>query len=535
MKKSSFFLASAVMLAFSFSGSKVYAQAAQAAAPTATAPASQLTKNQQQAKDDVKLGDAAKKNHAPKEAIADYKAAIEADPANQDAHVDFIQTTMYERFYAAPTKKKAAASKTSKKSKTKKKLTKEQEAAQKAKQEAKDKQAESKNKKIQQKAVAKLLATYDKWLKKNPRQAMFYWAKGEVYDHDSQEEPARTWYQKAVALDPNCAPAWADLADIAAVDGSVAEQRQDSEKALALDPEDHSGVFLNYALTYLTTDPAKYRQLVDARATKYPKDLDFLLMLAAENATSAQDEEALYEEIYKIYGPHSAHPSDDINGMMPPLFNLYAKDDPAKALSFAQRMQKDESEAAAKRAAADKAAAEKAAADKTAKADSVSASKKADAKPERPFWQTIAEYQKSIIDANALIARKKYSDAEALLATNELKVKGEYDTFAGIDQTSYQLAKSAALAGSGGNQKAYDNLKTALLPKPNDSLEAALISYGAKLGKNPAQVRQDVWQAREANAKPFTPFDLKQYVTNKEFKLADFRGKVVLVNFWFPG
>jgi len=543
MKKSSFLLASAAALAFafSFSASTAHAQAAQNSTTATTAPASQLTKNQQQAKDDVKLGDSAKKNHDPREAIADYKAAIEADPTNQDAHLGFIGTTMYERFYAASAKKKPAASN----AKKKKKLTKEQEAAQKARQEVKDKQAEAKNKKIQQRAVAKLLSTYDKWIKKSPKQAMFYWAKGEVYDHDSQEEPARAWYQKAIALDPNCAPAWADLADLAAVDGNVPEQRQDSEKALALDPEDHSGAFFNYVLTYLTTDPPKYRQLVEDRAPKYPKDLDFLLMLAAENATSAQDEEALYEEIYKIYGPHSAHPSDNINGMMPELFNLYAKDDPAKAVNFAQRMLKDENESAAKKAAeekaaaektaADKAAADKAAGDKTAKADSAAASKNADAKPEKPFWQTITDYEKSIIDANALIAQKKYSDAEALLAKNELKVKGPYDSFAGIDQTSYQLAKSAALAGGAGNQKAYDNLKTALLPKPNDSLEAALVSYGAKLGKNPAQVRQDVWQAREASAKPFAPFDLKQYVTNKEVKLADFRGKVVLVNFWFPG
>lgn len=530
MKKSSFLLASAVILAFSFSGPAAYAQAAQT--PTATTPAPQLTKNQQQANNFVKLGHLANKNHAPREAIGDFKAAIEADPANQDAHLGFIQTTLYQRFYAASAKKRPAASK---RSKTKRKLTKEQEASKKAKQEAKQKEAEAKGKKEQQKAVAKLLSTYDKWLKKNPRQAMFYWAKGEVYDHDSQEEPARTWYQKAVALDPNCTPAWADLADLAAVDGNVAEQRQDSEKALALDPADHSGVFLNYALTYLTTDPPKYRQLVEDRVANYPKDLDFLLMLAAENATSVQDQEDLYEKIYKLYGPQSAHPSDYLNGMMPELFNLYAKTDPAQALSFAQRMLKDENEAAAKKAAAEKAAAEKAAADKTARADSPSASKKADAEPQKPFWQTIADYEKSIIDANALIAQKKYSDAEALLAKNALKVKGEFDTFSGIDQTSYQLAQSAALAGSGGNQKAYDNLKTALLPKPNDSLEAALVSYGAKLGKTAPQVREDVWRTREAKAKPFTPFDLKQYVTNKEFKLADFRGKVVLVNFWFPG
>lgn len=526
MKKSTF-----VLVASLFSLPLIFSSAVPVAGQQASAPAPKLTALQQRAKDDIKLGEAAKKNHAPQEAIADYKAAIEADPSNQDAHLGFIQSTLYQRFYLPPQKKKAAAKKT-------KKLTKEQEAAQKAKAEAKTKQAEVKQKRDHARLIARLLGTYDKWLKKNPHQAMFYWAKGEVYDHDSQEEPARTWYQKAIALDPNCAPAWADLADLEAVDGNVAEQRQDSEKALALDPEDHSGVFLNYVLTYLTTDPPKYRQIVEDRAAKYPKDLDFLLMLAAENAPTVQDQESLYEQIYSMYGPQSAHPSDDLNGMMPQLFNLYAENDPQKALNFAEQMQKDaaaqlarEAVEQAKKAAADKS--DKTSAD-TKKADAKKAdAKKAEAKP-KPFWQTVADFEKAIIDANALTTQKKYSEALALLDKNAIKTKGEFDELSGIDQTSYQLAKAQALAG-GGAQKAYDSIQTALLPKPNEILEAALVSYGAKLGKTPTQVRGEVWQAREAKAKPFTPFDLKQYVTNKEFKLADFRGHVVLVNFWFPG
>jgi hypothetical protein len=482
--------------------------------PSASSP--QLTKQQEKAKADIKLGDVAGKNHAIKEAIADYKSAISADPENQDAHSKFVQTLLFPP--SPPAKKQAEANRNAKKQ-----LTREQQAALTAKENAKQKRAAAKEKKARDKRVAKAISTYDHWIKKNPREPMFYWGKAQVFEYQNNNAEARDLLHKAIAVDPSCAPAYADLSDLAAVDGDVAEQRQDAEKALALDPKDASGVFWNYALTYLTTDPVKYRQIVEDRISKYPDGLEYLLYMAAENAPSRQDEESVLEQLYKTYGPHSAHPSDNINGVMPELFNLYAETDPTKALHFAEQMQKDEAEAQAKKAAADKAN------------DKSGATKKAEAKPAKPFWQTVADFEKSVIDAHSRIAQKKYSEAQALLAKNAIKPEGEFDPFGGIDQTPYELANAEALAGSGQTQKAYDSVKTALLPQPDDSLEAALISYGAKLGKTPAQVREDVWRTREAKAKPFAPFDLKQYVTNKDVKLADYRGRAVLVNFWFPG
>jgi hypothetical protein len=485
-----------------------------------SASSPQLTKQQEKAKADIQLGDIALKNHATREAIADYKAAIEADPSDPRAHRKFIQTVMYD-FYLSRVMQKE-----SKRAKSHKKLTKEQEQAQKVKAEAEQKRVAAKLKKEGAKVEAQLLATYDKWIKKNPRNAMFYWGKGEVYAFSSKDEQAtRPWFQKAIAINAACAPAWASLSVGGYLDGKVAEQRQDAEKALALDPQDRYGVFFLYALSYFSTDPAKFKTIVEDRVAKDPGDesLDYLLMLVAENAPTLREQQTAYEKIYQLYGPQSAHPSNGLDGIMPQLFNLYAKTDPPKALRFAEQMQKDDAEAQARKAAAEKSNAKGAAA------------KKAEAQPAKPFWQTVADFEESIIDAQSLIAQKKYSEAQALLAKNAIRTKGDFDPFGGIDQTPYELANAEALAGSGQTQKAYDSVKTALLPQPDDPLEAALISYGAKLGKTPAQVREDVWQTREAKAKPFAPFDLKQYVTNKDVKLADFRGQVVLVNFWFPG
>jgi hypothetical protein len=252
--------------------------------------------------------------------------------------------------------------------------------------------------------------------------------------------------------------------------------------------------------------------------------LESLFVLAAENSPTSAEEEAAYEKLYQLYGPKSAKPSDDVRELMVELFNLYANTDPAKALNFAEQMQKEEAAELAKKAAGDKTPAAKDA-------------KKTDAKvpPPKPLWESVADFQKSVVDAQSLAAKKKYADAHALLAKSVLKPKDDFDPLSHVDQDPSRILDANAVAASGDVQKAYDSVKTALLPEPDPSLQAALLSLGAKLGKTPQQVDDDVWQTREAKAKPMTPFDLTQYVTGKQVKLADFRGQVVLVNFWFPG
>ncbi|HLW80660.1 MAG TPA: hypothetical protein VKS20_01330 [Candidatus Acidoferrales bacterium] len=511
MKKFPFVLAASCVALFLLTSSAWAGQQSSASSP-------QLTKQQEKAKADIKLGDVALKNHATREAIADYKAAIEADPSDPRAHRKFIQTVMYD-FYLSHVMQKE-----SKRAKSHKKLTKEQEQTQKVKAEAEQKRVAAKLKKEGAKVEAQLLATYDKWIKKNPRNAMFYWGKGEVYAFSSKDEQApRPWFQKAIAINAGCAPAWASLSVGGYLDGNVAEQRQDAEKALALDPQDRYGVFFLYALSYFSTDPAKFNTIVEDRVAKDPEDesLDYLLMLVAENAPTLQEQQAAYEKIYQLYGPQSAHPSNGLDEIMPQLFNLYARRDASKALTFAEKMENDEAAAQTKAAAV--------------KASTANSGSRSNARPQKSFWQTVADFQQSIVEARSLIAQKKYSGALNLLAKNDLKPANDYDPLGQIDKSPYELTRAQALAGSGQTQKAYDSIKTALLPQPDDSLDSALVSYGAKLGKTPAQVREDLWQTRDATAKPFTPFELKQYVTNKDVKLADFRGHVVLVNFWYPG
>jgi tetratricopeptide (TPR) repeat protein len=492
MKKLLMLLALAAIGALAL-GNVCLAQAEKSQANAASGP-------QAQAQAAIKIGDIAAKNNNWSEAISDYKRAIELDPANAEAEKKFLHANE-ESLNAAATSP----------NKTKKKLTK-------AEREKQEEIAKKKRDRAEARLRRNVLKTYDAWIRKDPQQALFYWGKAEVLqDSGGHKSEAIALYHKAIQINPSCAPAYGSLADIAATDGNLAQQREYAEKALALDPKGSSQVFFNYVISYLTTDPAKFSQLVEARAARFPGDeyLIYLLDEAAENQSSPQKQERVFEDIYKDFGPKSAHPSSDINDVMPDLFNLYAKTDPAKAMSLAQRIEKDElskEEAKGRTAAMPKQSGK-----------------------QQGIWATLAQYEKNLVDARDLMNRKKYSDALARLDKNPLKPKGEFDPLNNIDQTPYELEKAEAVAGTGKVQAAYESLNKALVAEPDPALESALLNYGAKLRKSPAQVKQDMWMEREAKAKLMKPFDLKQYVTNKDVKLADFRSHVLLVNFWFPG
>jgi hypothetical protein len=467
-----------------------------------------------------KVGEAEENKDDFKKAAANFKKAIELDPDNQKNHSKFIQDSLFQAYDFGSKKKEKTKKEDSTQTQKQANLTSEQKEKEEklAKEQEEEQEKIAEEKRTAAKAVinAKLLKTYDGWIKKHPQKAIFLWGKGEVLASSEKDAEAHEMYLKAIAMDPSCAAAYEGLASDAATAGDVQKQREYAEKALALDPKGASHTFSSYALTYLSTDRAKFRQIVEDRAAKYPEGMQTLLSLVAGNEDSVQEQQTVLEQIYKLYKPKASADA------MTELFNLYAKSDPEKALGFAEKMQKDKEEADAQAKAEEK-------------DPSSSKTNKPKAKAKPPYWKTVADFEKSCVDARPLIDQGKYKEAEELLEKHALHVSGEFDALSGIDQTPYELEKAEALAGAGDIQKAYDNLKEKLLPAPNEKLEAVFLSYGTKLGKTPEQVNQDLWQTRESKAKTMEPFDLKEYATDRQMKLADLRGHVVLVNFWFPG
>ena len=103
-----------------------------------------------------------------------------------------------------------------------------------------------------------------------------------------------------------------------------------------------------------------------------------------------------------------------------------------------------------------------------------------------------------------------------------------------MDQAPLAIARAAALEAAGNAAGAYADLSAAVAKTPTDALLAALTATGRALKKSPEDVAADLAALREAGAKPAPAFTLPDYPDRRNVSLADYRGKVVLINFWYP-
>ncbi|MGH9522678.1 MAG: TlpA family protein disulfide reductase, partial [Terriglobales bacterium] len=103
-----------------------------------------------------------------------------------------------------------------------------------------------------------------------------------------------------------------------------------------------------------------------------------------------------------------------------------------------------------------------------------------------------------------------------------------------FDKTRLQLLTAKAQDLAGKTETAYSDLLKTFAAAPVREVQAALYEYGKKLGKTESTVDAEVWDTRSANAKPAIPFTIESFINGKKVSLDDFKGKVVLVDFWYP-
>lgn len=325
---------------------------------------------------------------------------------------------------------------------------------------------------------------YQSWAEKYPGKAIFQLMLGDLCE--SEKSKAEPYYLKAVALDAKLARGFMELSLIAEIRGENEQRRAYLKKAAEAAPEDPSYLFY-YSQAMRESDPARYRVLTQELLKRFPqheRSAQSLYWLALET-TDVQEKRAILEQLRRDFPPGKFSWS---HSGMELLFDVYVEQEPARALALAEAL---------------------------AKLD-----------PKDKSWAAKATLQQNVLNARALLNERKFAEAAALL---ESTTAPRY-----TNVTALHLTRAEAYDRGGETAKAFDSLAKVAAQEPADALLKALNAYGAKLGKTAAQIEGELWRLRDEQAKPFKEFALAKSTGTGTASLGDYRGKVVLVDFWYP-
>ena len=328
-----------------------------------------------------------------------------------------------------------------------------------------------------------IVAQYEKWSKKFPENANIpFGIATALYHHEFPE--AKPWLEKAVAIDPKLAEAYFMLAIDAERWGDEAGAREYMGKASAAAPTDPSYAFY-YAMDFEHVDGGKWRSMLYDLAKKFPaheRGAQGLYWLATRS-TDEKEKVEVYEKLRQLYAPEKFNWS--ASGMSQ-LFDIYLESDPAKARALAQSLSSMNG------------------------------------------WPAKDSLAMAVQQVNELIDQKNFT--EAYLVLDKVRMP-RYSGAAG----HIALLKAKIADGAGNTKIAYDSLMVLHASKPSDLFGQAINKYGQKLNKTEKQIEEELWAMREKASTPAPPFELGLYTSDKKVSLEDYKGKVVLLTFWFPG
>ncbi len=340
-------------------------------------------------------------------------------------------------------------------------------------------------------ALTRLRDRYSKAVADDPSNPVLHWALGQVVQHTDGYAAAEPHHLAAVARDPSFAEAYQDLALIAEFRGDLVKEREYLKKRVEIEPG-NADAFFYYAMSIQgRKDPAEFRRLAFEVARRFPDSPrgPAALSFYAGKAPTPEDAIGALEELRRLFPD-----AERTSGAMHTLFWLYAEASPEKALALGRDMQarlKDAGENL------------------------------------RKTWQTNVALVEAVQQARAALA----ADGQAAHALTALKAaaRPRFVDLAFVDVVTAKLQHRA-----GETAQAYDVMVARQALEPRPAFLATAEDLGRALDKPAGQIHDDVRAARMANAKPAPAFALHAYRTGKDVSLADYRGRVVLVDFWYP-
>jgi thiol-disulfide isomerase/thioredoxin len=327
---------------------------------------------------------------------------------------------------------------------------------------------------------------YTQWMGKYPKSVMVPYSIAKAYLNEESPK-AKPYLLKAVAIDPKFTEAWGGLWEDGERWGDFTLSLGYLEKATATDPSNPNYAFY-YASSFQNIDEKKWVEMSLDVARRFPnheRGAQALYWLA-QRSKKVADKMKYFELLLNSYAPKKFSWS---GGGVSPYFGLLLFERPEKAVAMAQEMAKNEER-------------------------------------EKKQWPSLLLQAQTIAKSMMLLDQKKGAEARMLL--NQLS---KYSSL----QKDLTLLKAKADDIAGNTNAAYDSLIVTFSKSPSVAVKEAIASYGSKLGKGASEMDSDIWGYLDANAKIATPFTLKRYLTPGVTSLADYKGKVVLLTYWFPG
>ncbi|GAB1473960.1 hypothetical protein MASR2M69_14010 [Bacteroidota bacterium] len=335
-----------------------------------------------------------------------------------------------------------------------------------------------------------LVKQYEAWSKEFPKCAMVPFALGEAYQ--KVESPkAKPWLLKAVAIDPKMAKAYFYLWIDGERWGDFKASREYLRMAMEADPASPDYAFY-YRSGFKNDNPERYKAGMYEMPKLFPghergaQSLYWLGLFLKDT----KERLSVYQYLKENFPPAKSNWSS--SGMYD-YFYLLLETDPAKAQDLASEL------------------------------ESTSAREN-----DKKGWSSRVKLAQDLIKVNALVSEGKFAEAKGVADAIALERRS-----AATEMVF--LLKAQLTHKTGDSQGAYKSLVTYYSQNPSDEVMKSLADYGKALGKGKREIIADIWQVRDAAAVAATPFSLEQYFKEGKASLSDFKGKVILLTYWFPG
>ena len=336
-----------------------------------------------------------------------------------------------------------------------------------------------------------LLALYQEWSRESSDVAGYKWAIGQLYMYRDYDK-VRQYTNEAIAMDPGLADGYSTLALMADVSGDNDLELQLLKKAVETAPDSPDKAFY-YAMRLNQADPVLGRTKSLEVAERFPaseRGAQSLYWLAYR--TEEREEKiSLFERLRATYPPEEFSWS---SSGMSLLADLYSETQPAKALALAEQMVASTAE----------------------EPDGWDAT----------TWNARLTFQQNVIKGDQLIAEGEFQQAVELLQDTTIPRYTNANVF--------HETRARALDGAGQTVEAYEYLLRLAATEPTDRVWTATGSYAEKLGKDDKTMRAEIRDVLAADAEEIEDYTFERYDNGERVSLSDFKGKVVLLNFWYP-